>query len=42
MNTDFAARKSILIVEDEPEIAKICLRVLNREGFEVEVASNEG
>ena len=33
-------RKSILVVEDEPNIAKVCVRTLNGEGFEVEVAAN--
>jgi CheY-like chemotaxis protein len=33
-------RKSILVVEDEPNIAKVCVRTLNAEGFEVEVAVN--
>jgi CheY-like chemotaxis protein len=33
-------RKSILVVEDEPNIAKVCVRTLNAEGFEVEVAAN--
>jgi DNA-binding response OmpR family regulator len=33
-------RKNILVVEDEFGIARICLRVLNAEGFDVEIAAN--
>jgi CheY-like chemotaxis protein len=32
--------KSILVVEDEPAIAKVCARTLRAEGFQVEVAVN--
>lgn len=32
--------KRILVVEDEPGISQICLRVLSGEGFEVDVAVN--
>jgi len=32
--------KSILVVEDEPVIAKVCERTLSTEGFQVEIASN--
>jgi CheY-like chemotaxis protein len=32
--------KRILIVEDEPVICEICLKVLNGEGYEVEIAAN--
>jgi len=32
--------KSVLIVEDEPGIAAICMRVLSREGFQVDIAEN--
>jgi len=32
--------KNILVVEDEPGIARVCLRVLNSEGFEVEIEAN--
>jgi DNA-binding response OmpR family regulator len=32
--------KRILVVEDEPAIYQVCLRVLTREGFEVENAIN--
>jgi len=31
---------SILVVEDEPVIAKVCMRTLSAEGFQVEVAVN--
>jgi CheY-like chemotaxis protein len=32
--------KSILVVEDEPVIAKVCIRTLSAEGFQVDVAVN--
>jgi DNA-binding response OmpR family regulator len=32
--------KRILIVEDEPAISEVCLRVLTNEGFEVDIADN--
>lgn len=32
--------KRILVVEDEPGIGEVCLRVLNRRGFEVDIAAN--
>jgi DNA-binding response OmpR family regulator len=32
--------KRILVVEDEPAICEICLKVLTGEGFEVEIANN--
>lgn len=32
--------KSILVVEDEPAIGKVCTRTLSAEGFQVEVAAN--
>ena len=32
--------KKILVIEDEPIIAKICSRVLSSEGFTVDVATN--
>ena len=32
--------KSVLVVEDEPGIAAICMRVLSREGFQVDIAEN--
>ncbi len=35
-----AGVKRILVVEDEPSISQICLRVLASEGFEVDIAIN--
>jgi len=35
-----AKGKRILIVEDEPIICEICLKVLAREGYEMEIANN--
>ena len=32
--------KRILVVEDEPAICEVCIRVLSNEGFEVEIAEN--
>ncbi len=32
--------RKILVVEDEPAICEICLKVLAGEGFEVEIANN--
>ena len=32
--------KRILVVEDEPAICEVCIRVLNGEGLEVDVAEN--
>jgi CheY-like chemotaxis protein len=32
--------KTILVVEDEPVIAKVCSRTLSTEGFQVDVAVN--
>ena len=32
--------KRILVVEDEPVICEICIRVLTGEGFEVDIAAN--
>jgi DNA-binding response OmpR family regulator len=32
--------KRILVVEDEPAICEVCIRVLSDEGFEVDVAEN--
>jgi len=37
MNT---SRKDILVVEDEPTIARICAITLNAEGFQTEIAVN--
>jgi DNA-binding response OmpR family regulator len=33
-------KKKILVVEDEPGISNVCLRVLTEEGFEVAIAEN--
>jgi DNA-binding response OmpR family regulator len=33
-------KKVILVVEDEPAIAQICLRTLTADGFEVDIAVN--
>ncbi len=38
-NPDIDARR-ILVVEDEPVISQVCLRVLTGEGFEVDIAVN--
>jgi CheY-like chemotaxis protein len=35
-----AGGRRILIVEDEPVICEICLKVLTGEGYEVEIAAN--
>ncbi len=35
-----AGLKRILVVEDEPAISQVCLRVLTGEGFEVDIAIN--
>ncbi len=32
--------KMVLVVEDEPTIAKVCARTLNAEGFQVDIAVN--
>ncbi len=32
--------KRILVVEDEPAISQVCLRVLTSEGFDVDIAVN--
>jgi CheY-like chemotaxis protein len=32
--------KSVLVVEDEPGIARICVRTLTAEGFQVDIAIN--
>ena len=36
----FASAGRVLVVEDEPTISQVCLRVLGREGFEVDIAEN--
>jgi DNA-binding response OmpR family regulator len=33
-------KKRVLVVEDEPAIAKVCVRTLTTEGFEVDIAVN--
>jgi DNA-binding response OmpR family regulator len=33
-------RKRVLVVEDEPAIARVCVRTLTAEGFEVDIAVN--
>ncbi|MFC1904157.1 response regulator [Chloroflexota bacterium] len=40
MKNPGSSRKRILVVEDEPSISQVCLRVLASEGFEVEIAVN--
>jgi CheY-like chemotaxis protein len=40
MEQTIARGKSILVVEDEPGIARICVRTLTAEGFQVDVAVN--
>lgn len=38
--TDSAEKKKILVVEDEPSISSLCVRVLTNEGLEVSIAIN--
>jgi len=40
MKNSSSARRRILVVEDEPAICQVCLRVLSSEGFEVDIAVN--
>ena len=40
MEHNEANGRSVLVVEDEPGIAKVCMRVLTAEGFQVDVAEN--
>jgi len=40
MESSSAGAKRILVVEDEPAICELCLRVLSGEGFEVNIAAN--
>ena len=40
MKSSSAIVKRILVVEDEPAITQVCLRVLTSEGFEVDIAVN--
>jgi DNA-binding response OmpR family regulator len=35
-----ASAGRVLVVEDEPAISQVCLRVLGGEGFEVDIAEN--
>ena len=38
-NSDASVRR-ILVIEDEPAICEICVRVLTGDGFEVDIAAN--
>ena len=38
MDQDEFNGRRVLVVEDEPGIAAVCMRTLNREGFQVDVA----
>jgi len=38
-STDIGTKR-ILVIEDEPVICEICIKVLNKEGFRVEVVAN--
>jgi|SRR4030042_1502940 CheY-like chemotaxis protein len=40
MEQTSANRKNVLVVEDEPGIARICVRTLTAEGFQVDIAIN--
>lgn len=40
MKTPYSSVKRSLVVEDEPAIRVLCLRVLTGEGFEVDIAVN--
>ena len=40
MTNSSASVKRILVVEDEPAICEVCLRVLTSERFEVDIAAN--
>ncbi len=40
MTNSSAGVKRILVVEDEPAISQVCLRVLTGEGFKVDIAVN--
>ncbi len=40
MKNSGTGAKRILVVEDEPAISQVCLRVLSGEGFEVDIAGN--
>ncbi len=38
MEQNESDRRRVLVVEDEPGIAAVCMRTLNREGFQVDIA----
>lgn len=40
MEQNEVKRQSVLVVEDEPFIAAVCLKTLVREGFQVDIAVN--
>jgi DNA-binding response OmpR family regulator len=40
MDSSDALMKTILVVEDEPAICEVCIRVLSDEGFEVDITEN--
>ncbi len=40
MEQEWAKGKTVLVVEDEPGIAKLCVRTLTGEGFQVDIAIN--
>ena len=40
MKDSSAGAKTILVVEDEPRIGRVCRRVLTDEGYEVDIAVN--
>jgi len=40
MKNSSTGTRRILLVEDEPAICQVCLRVLTSEGFEVDIAVN--
>ena len=40
MEQNEANRRSVLVVEDEPNIAKVCMRILTAERFQVDIAVN--
>ena len=40
MEQNEVKRQSVLVVEDEPGIAAVCMRILSRQGFQVDIAVN--
>ena len=40
MEQEWEKGKTVLVVEDEPGIAKLCVRTLTGEGFQVDIAIN--